>query len=152
MKFIAAMMVFTSFSSFAATSDVLNLKGIVEEVLSIEVIEETIAGTLPLDITQTNTKVATVKERSNVGSGYKVTITSENNGALKRTGGTEIFPYSLKYDGVDLVLSSPVVQTNLVSPNFKASKAVRISYVGVDAVDMTAGTYTDNITFAIAPN
>jgi hypothetical protein len=77
-------------TSFAATTGTLLLKGQVGQVLSILVTPETIAATLPLNVSQTDTKVATVNEISNSSTGYKVTISSANLGKLIRTGGQRL--------------------------------------------------------------
>lgn len=151
MKFIAAMMVFTSLTSFAATTDNLLLQGQVNEILSIDVREEILSANLNLSL-NTNAKVAEVEEISNNANGYKVSITSANQGVLKRVGGTEVFPYKLRYDGVLLDLSAPVDQDNLLQNNSKAVKNVRISYQGRPAEEMVAGSYSDTVTFTIATN
>lgn len=151
MKLFATVLALTTLSAFGATSGSLNLKGKVNSILSISVAPETIATTLPLDITQTNTKVATVNERSNSGTGYKVTISSANAGVLKRNGGPEVFTYSLKYDGNSLNLASPVIEShNAAAVNIL--KDVSITYTGVPAAEMIAGTYLDTVTFSIAVN
>jgi hypothetical protein len=73
MKKIAWMMVFAfSTSSFAATTGNLLLKGQVAQVLDILVTPEAIAATLPLNVSQNGTKVATVNEKSNAPQGYRV--------------------------------------------------------------------------------
>ncbi len=139
-------------TSFAATTGQLVLKGQVANVLSILVTPETIAATLPLHTSQTDTKVATVNEISNSNTGYKVSISSANLGNLVRTSGTETFAYSLKYDGqaVDLANGDEFVNSSAAAVN--VDKDVSISYTGIPAADMVAGEYTDTVTFTIAAN
>lgn len=151
-KIIALSLVLTSLSSIAATSGTLLLKGSVAPKLSIEVTPEAIASTLPLDISQTDTKVASVREKSNSNSGYKVTISSSNLGSLKRDSGSELFAYTLKYDGAALNLASPVEQIHSSPASVNVSKDVTISYTGVPAEEMVAGDYTDIVTFSISAN
>lgn len=151
MKSLALALAFISFSSIAATSASLNLKGKVASILAISLVPESVALTLPLDITQTDTLVGTVNERSNSGTGYKVTITSDNAGNLKRTNGVEVFAYSLKYNGTVLNLASPVVEVH-PAVAVDVFKSVSISYTGIPASQMIAGTYTDKVTFTIAVN
>jgi hypothetical protein len=139
-------------SSFAATSGTLLLKGQVGQVLSILVTPETIAATLPLDVSQTDTKVATVNEKSNSSTGYKVTVSSANLGSLIRTGGSEAFPYSLKYNGSAVDLSAPQIFSNPSAASVNVDKDVSISYTGVPAENMVAGEYVDTVTFEIAAN
>lgn len=152
-KFIFALTALTvASSSFAATTGTLLLKGQVGEVLSILVTPETIAATLPLHTSQVDTKVATVNEQSNTSDGYKVTVSSENLGYLKRTGGTELFEYHLKYNDELLDLSAPheipYSSVGLVNEN----RDVTISYTGVPAVNMVAGVYEDTLLFEISSN
>lgn len=151
MKFFALSLAFASISTFAATSANLNLKGKVNSILSISVAPETIATNLPLAISQTNTLVAVVNEKSNSGTGYKVTITSANAGNLKRNNGTEVFPYVLSYDGSALSLSSSVTQVHGIAA-VDLLKDVAITYTGVPAAEMIAGVYSDTVTFSIAVN
>lgn len=139
-------------SSFAATTGTLLLKGQVGQVLSILVTPETIAATLPLHQSQTDTKVATVNEISNSSTGYKVTVSSANLGKLIRSGGSEAFPYSLKYNGSAVNLASPQVFSNPSAASVNVNKDVSISYTGVPAANMVAGEYVDTVTFEIAAN
>jgi hypothetical protein len=153
MKLVFALAVLSfTFTSFAATSDTLLLKGAVASRLSIEVTPELIAANLPLDISQGGTKVASVLEKSNSNSGYKVTISSANQGKLVRQDGTEQFPYSLAYDGSPLDLSSSVEQDHSSPAAVSISKDVNITYTGIAAEDMVEGVYSDIVTFSIAAN
>lgn len=149
---VVASILSLSFSTLAATSGTLLLQGEVDEVLSITVTPESIASTLPLDVDQLDTKVATVNERSNLAGGYKVKISSENLGNLKRVNGNELFAYELKYDNqeVDLENSETFAFPNAGIVN--VNKDVSISYTGVNESSMVAGTYKDIVTFEISPN
>jgi hypothetical protein len=152
MKFFAVALALASVSVFAATSGNLNLKGKVPEMLSILVSPEAIALTLPLDITQTDTLVASVNEKSNSASGYKVNISSANQGKLVHTNGTDDFAYSLKYDGTILDLANGEEQVHALPLAVDVDKLVQISYTGVPSEEMVAGNYRDTITFTISAN
>lgn len=152
MKLLAITLSLIAMTAQAATTGTLLLKGTVPEMMSITVVPETIAVALPLDITQVDTKVATVTEASNSNTGYKVTITSSNLGNLARTGGSELFPYTMKYGGQSVNLASSQVFTNSTISAVNVSKDVQVSYTGVPASNMVAGEYTDTVTFTIEAN
>ncbi len=139
-----------SFSAFAGTTATLLLKGQIAQQLNISVSPESSASALNLSTTQANTKVATVQEKSNSDTGYKVTISSQNLGVLKNS--THSFVYALSYDGTPLNLASPVVRSYTASAAVTVNKNVNISYTGVPADQLVAGDYTDTITFTIAAN
>lgn len=142
-----------SFSALSATSGTLLLKGEVMEVLSISVSPEAIASTLPLNESQLDTKVATVNERSNLAGGYKVKISSENEGNLERVNGSELFPYTLKYAGQNVNLASSQTFTYAANAGVtNVNRDVSISYTGIDASNMVAGEYTDTVLFEISAN
>lgn len=139
-----------SISGVCATSGTLLLKGQIAQAVSIAVTPESVASALDLTTTQSNTKVATVQEKSNSSTGYKVTVSSQNLGVLKNN--QHSFVYSLSYNGLALNLASPVTQTNSASSAVTVNKDVKISYTGVPADQLVAGDYTDTITFTIAAN
>jgi hypothetical protein len=149
---IALAVLSLSASSFAATTGTLLLKGQVGQVLSILVTPEAIASTLPLDISQVDTKVATVNEISNSSTGYRVSISSANLGNLLRTGGTETFAYTMKYNGSSVDLASGDSFSSNTAASVNVNKDVQISYTGVPAANMVAGEYEDTVTFEIAAN
>ena len=149
---LALALTITTSVAFAQTSATLILKGEVAKVLKITLVEESLARNLPLHQTQNNAKVATVTETSNSSSGYKVTLSSANNGKLSRVGGNEKFDYTLAYGSQGGInLSSPQAISN---PQLALARTqdVKISYQGVPAEQMTAGEYTDTVTFTIAAN
>ncbi len=156
MKFTLLLALLMS-SSFAATNGLLLLQGIVQEELSLTVNAQSVASNLDLETTQTNLLVASVDENSNSNTGYKITISSANNGVLKRSGGSETISYLLKYDGstVNLAGSSttPVQSKNVGTAGvYSDSSDVNISYTGAANSSRVAGTYTDTLTFEIAAN
>lgn len=131
-----------------STVATLVLQGIVPAILNISVAAEPIATSLPLDTTQLNTKIATIQERSNNASGYKVQISSTNFGAL--TNGSESIPYSLTYDNQNVVLTSPDEFSHSVTGT--NSRDLKISYNGEDNENRESGDYTDTLTFTISAN
>jgi hypothetical protein len=140
-------------STFAATSGTLLLRGSVPRILSITVTGETIAQTLDLTTNKTDLKVATVNEKSNSKTGYKITVASANLGKLKRTDGSEVFTYTMKYgnQAVNLGSSQDLVISN-VAGTVNVNKDVSVSYTGVAQDSMVEGTYEDTVTLSIAAN
>lgn len=143
-----------SFNAFAATSGTLLLQGIVLKKLDILVTPTPVASALNLEVSQTDLKVATVNEKSNSKTGYKVTITSANLGKLKRTDGPEVFNYTLKYANTPVLLSSSAgtVFSNASMSVVNINKDLNISYTGALNQTMIEGTYADTLTLTIASN
>jgi hypothetical protein len=137
--------------AFGATTGTLNLKGTVPSILSLEISPETVATALPLDTTQTNTKIASVTERSNNKDGYKVTVTSTNQGKLVLDSENYI-PYSLTYDNSPVNLAETAEFNNSFTNAGPQEKDVKISYTGAEHSARIAGDYTDTITFTIVAN
>lgn len=149
--FLMIVFVFSS-DCFASTTSNLTLKGQVQEIVDILVVPEAIASTLPLDISQNGTKVATVTEKSNVAQGYNVKMVSLNLGNLKRTDGSELFSYSITYNNlpVDLVNGETYSYHNIETVH--ADRDIKIFYNSISTEDMVAGEYSDTITFTISVN
>lgn len=156
MKNFLAITVLLSLSatSMAATTGTLLLQGVVAKKISIDVSAEAAASALDLATSQSDLKVATVNEKSNSKTGYKVTITSANLGKLKRTDGAEVFSYSLKYGGssVGLSTSAGTLFTNSSVAAVNVDKDLAITYSGIAAESMVEGTYADTLTLNIASN
>src|SRR5665647_1673233 len=127
---LAISLSFASVSLMAATSGSLLIKGTVPQNLSIIITPLAIASNLPLDTSQTDTQIATVNEKSNSNTGYKVNINSANSGNLKRVSGNDLFAYSMKYNGAGLNLSSPVDITYGGASHVNLNRNVTISYTG----------------------
>lgn len=141
-------------SSFGATSGTITLQGAVANSVSIQVNGMANYNSLDLSATVTDLSVANVIERSNVATGYKVTLASSNSGALKN-GTAGSLAYTAKYNGSSVILSStPQTVTNVTSQSSIANvtKQLAISYTGAAAETMVAGTYSDTLTFTIAAN
>lgn len=156
MRRLILALIITTFSSstFAATTGTLLLQGIVAQKISLSVTPETAASSLDLAASQTDLVVASVNEKSNSKTGYKVTITSANLSKLKRTDGPELFAYTMKYDGsaVSLTTAAGTTITDSAANAVNLNKSVSISYTGVAEELMVEGTYNDTVTFTIAAN
>lgn len=151
--FIVSSLFLSSLTASSATTGTLVLKGNVPEVYDLKLVAETVSSTLRLDQTQTDLKVATVTETSNAKSGYKVSIRSDNKGQLVRSGGSEKFTYTLKYDNQQIALTGNSVDVRNSQPELSGKhRNVSISYTGVPASQMISGEYTDNVVFTIAAN
>lgn len=149
-KLTALITLTLSFSTLAATQGTLLLKGAVPQLLSVEVTPESTAQNLDLSTSQTNLKVAEVREKSNSATGYKILVRSTNGGKLMN--GSEEFHYSIRYSGVSRVLTNSDYEIRNVSTRGVTDSDVEISYTGVTPELMKEGSYTDTITFTIQVN
>lgn len=151
--FVIALAAAMTTTAFAATSGTLLLKGVVPRLVSIVVTAETIAANLPLNTTQSNTKVAVVNEKSNSNTGYKVTVASANAGKLvHQTVAASSVNYTLRYNNSAVNLASAQTITYSSSASVNANRDVDISYTGVPHENLIEGNYQDTITFTIAAN
>lgn len=146
---ITALALTMTTMSFAATTATLQLKGTIAQNLDISIVPESVATSLNLTQNASAVKVATLTEKSNSNTGYKVTVSSANNGKLKN--GTFQFSYTLGYNSQQLNLTSPQTQTYAVGAH-NVQKDVTISYTGQAQETLVAGDYTDTVTFTIAAN
>ena len=150
MKKTLATVLFTMSSlSFAASTATLQLKGTIAQALDISITPESVTTSLNLTQNAANLKVATLNEKSNSNTGYKVTVSSLNNGKLKN--GTFLFSYTLGYNSQQLNLNSPQTQTYSVAAH-NVNKDVTISYTGIPQESLVAGDYSDTVSFTIAAN
>ena len=128
------------------------LQGMVAQKMSLAVSAASIASSLDLATSQTDLVVASVNEKSNSNSGYKVTISSINLSKLKRTGGSDVLAYTMKYNGTVVALAGAAgtTITNSAATAVNLNKDVAISYTGIATESMVEGTYSDTVTFSIA--
>lgn len=153
MKNLIALTIATlSFSSFAATQADLLLKGEIAPVLEISIDHETVASNLDLSQKATNVKVATLTEKSNYHSGYKIKAKSSNSGKLVNSSDVNSFVnYSLTYNGNNVPLTSASIQVyHTANQRGTFTKDLKISYN--QPSDLTAGSYTDTVQFTIEAN
>lgn len=151
MKKLLIMLALIPTVSFSAPTGTLVIQGVIPSLRSLTVTTEPGFNNLDLSTSQTDLKIATVKEKSNSMLGYKTTITSSNLGNLKRNGGTELIPYSLKYNGsVANITTALGHSVTSVSFPVNVNKDLSISYTGVDIESLTEGTYSDTLTLSIS--
>jgi hypothetical protein len=138
----------------AATTGSLTVSGSVAATTAIVVTPISGYNSIPLNVTQVDLPVANVREINNTSTGYTVSISSLNSGALKN-GSIGQITYTAKYNGTAFSLSStPVtvttqgVQTGIVN----SVKSFTISFTGINMEDFMAGTYSDTLTFVIMAN
>jgi hypothetical protein len=152
-KFFILAVAFAASASFAATSGTLLLKGTVPRSIAIVVTAESIAANLPLNVTQSNTKVAVVNEKSNSSTGYKVSVASANAGKLvHQSVASSSVNYSLRYNSNAVNLASGQTFTYATGGLANVNRNVDISYIGVPHESLVEGQYSDTVTFTIAAN
>lgn len=142
-----------SFSSFAATSADLILKGMVAPILDIAIQHESVASNLDLSQPANNVKVATLTEKSNHATGYKIKAKSTNGGKLVNVNDQNSFVnYSLTYNGASVPLNTSATQVYSTS-NLKGTftKELKISYSQPNA-NLSAGSHEDTVQFTIEQN
>lgn len=147
---IFAFLTLLSFEAFAQSSAPLILKARVAQKLILTVTPVPMATTLPLDTTQNDLKVATASVVSNSASGFKVLVSSANMSNLKRLGGNQLFPYTMKYGNIQIPLNSPTATEFLSDGVINTSDNLTISYTGKPLDTMVAGEYQDTVTFTIS--
>ncbi len=151
-KFITLSLVTLSFSSFAATSADLILKGVVAPILEISIAHETVASNLDLSQSASNVKVATLTEKSNYATGYKISARSANGGKLVNVSDANSFVnYNLTYNGSNVPLSTSATQVYTTS-NLKGTftKDLKISFNQPN--NLSAGSHEDTVQFTISQN
>jgi hypothetical protein len=131
----------------------INLSGTVEPKISLQ-IDVTDYTTLDLESDVTDLPVAEITEKSNVASGYEVTVSSDNDFELVRSDGTDpadvtALPYSIKYDGGSVIDADGVVSSSTSRTSQSGvAKPLTVSYSAANAF-LYSGTYQDTLTFEI---
>ncbi len=149
-KFFTALLISTL--TFAGTTATLNLKGTVGAVVDIAVVAEGDSESLDLSTGVTDKKVGTVTEKSNSNVGYKVAVSSTNNGNLKHAN-NDVFAYSLTYGGEAADLANGGKTFNRATTGVSVqTKDVNVTYSGKSAASMVSGAYSDVVTFTITAN
>lgn len=137
-------------SAFAQVSetDTLLLKGNVQEVMLIEVLENgTSNAQLNIGSGASNALVATAKETAN--KTYKVSMSSLKAGKLTNEAtGTEI-PYTIKYGAAEHTppTASLVAIKENAAPGTEVESEIRLTFAGL--ANAPAGDYVDTVTFTI---
>lgn len=141
-------------SASAALTGNITIQGAVANAVVINVTATAGYNALDLSATAADLQVASVNEKSNVATGYKVTLASANAGLLKN-GTIDSLTYTAKYNGTSVTLSTTaqtVTNTTSGTGLVNVTKPVVISYTGQAPDTMMAGTYSDTLTFTIAAN
>ena len=149
---LLALVALFAATAHAATTGNITISGSVAQQTNITVTPLTGYNNLDLSTTASDLAVADVKEQNNTNLGYKVTLTSQNAGALKN-GTLGSMAYSAKYNGSSVSLSStPVTVTTgpVVTSPVNVTKQFKVSYTGIDPATVMQGTYSDTLTFTIS--
>jgi hypothetical protein len=140
--------------SFAATTGNLILQGQILPKLEINI--DNILGHLDLDIEngEIDKYVGLVEEISNLTDGYKVTMSSENNGYLAcLTDNSQKTEYFVSYDGTPFVsINGTIVAKNV---SLQGMKIVDYSEIRINVVGNPDGLsciYRDVLTIGIEAN
>ncbi len=150
-KIAATLALSTSFSVFAGTTAELILKGLVAPILDISIAHEIVAGNLNLSQAASSVKVATLTEKSNYHSGYKIKAKSTNGGKLVNTLDVSSFvQYSLTYNGTNVPLRTSPSQVATSSQRGTFTRDLRISYNLPS--NLSAGSHEDTVQFTIEAN
>lgn len=104
----------------------------------------------------TDKTVMQVSEHNNSILGYTVKMYSSNSGKLKNQFvGSALIPYTAKYNGVPVALSSAGTTVTNQGPQTTAinlTKDLKISVAAQPASTTLAGYYSDTVTFEISAN
>lgn len=135
----------------AATTGTLNLSGTILSLVSIVVTANSAASSLDLTSNQTDLLVGTVSESSNALLGYRIKAKSTNGSKLKHSTAADVVNYTIKYGAsasTTLTTVDQVVKTQSTGGAYNnVVSNVTLSYTG--SVALTAGSYSDGITFTI---
>jgi len=145
-----------------ASGATLQLSGVVPNAKEITIDPAPGYSTLDLSANAVDVLVLTAHERANSAGGYTVTVESanavsagQNTASLNNvTAGTDKLDYTLKYDGVAVVLGNSgvagrakVTDLTAKTPLSGSAKALQISYEGNQ--QLASGIYQDTLTFTI---
>ena len=145
-----------------ASGATLQLSGVVPNAKEITIDPAPGYSTLDLSASAVDVLVLTAHERANSAGGYTVTVESanavsagQNTASLNNvTAGTDKLDYTLKYDGVAVVLGNSgvagrakVTDLTAKTPLSGSAKALQISYEGNQ--QLASGIYQYTLTFTI---
>lgn len=133
-----------------SASDTLVVSGIVQPTCNIQVTALASATQLNITAGENNTKIASVKESTNNANGYKVSLSSLNNGRL--VNGALNFAYQISYNGGGLISPASAATVVKTKSGPLASAVVEDSDVKITfpaQASALAGTYSDTLTFTL---
>ncbi len=133
----------------AAAKTQLFLKGRVQSKLSLTIVPLPVATALPLMNDVRDLKVGTSKVSGNGGILYRITVESLNRGNLRQSGGTGLFPYTLKYGGQPVSLDRTAALYHLGPGRIDRERELTVTYRGASAASLPAGDYSDTLMFTI---
>lgn len=131
----------------------INLRGIVPETTTISLAELKETVSTDLRVAVTDALVARVREQSNSGSGYMVTLVSESaryrNQPVLGDGRGAVIPYIISYGGEPLrfVQGRAEITRERLSRGEVRSSELRVSIGAVSGV--SSGEYSDKITIVV---
>jgi len=132
----------------AGESGKIELQGRVGENCTVAVTQLPKATALDIVGGEKNAQVADVVESCNVGVGYKVTLTSANQGRLlSGATGAQPVSFAVGYDNANGDIAKELVATR-DSAQFDKKVPVTVSFAANPQA--IAGTYTDTVTVTIA--
>ena len=146
----------TATTTMAASTETLQLSGIVAAVNSITV--SPVAGAYnAINITagQSNLTVANVDETSNNLAGYSITLSSANGGELRHSvNNTKKTSYQVSYNNASAITptTSAQVVKNVNSLNALTTNSSPVKVNVTAYPSAPAGTYNDTLTLAIVAN
>lgn len=127
----------------AGATGTLRLKGNVTQVCTVEVRD---MGTDLNLVNGSNTvPVGEVTENCNSGTGYTITLSSQNEGKLTTGTGAQV-PYTVNYDGA--TGGAHGLQVNRDGARFDKKSTLAVNVNG--NAQAIAGNYTDTVTITIA--
>ena len=154
--FIAAGLIASSSYAVYTPSATLNISGTVLAINEIEITPTIDAIDLNITGGETNQLVATVSERSNSFTGYKITMKSANASKLVNSlAGGAFTNYTVLYDTmtVPMTLTTDDQEVKNVASLTALTTVSSDVKVNVTAKPLApAGTYSDTITISIAAN
>lgn len=142
--------IFLTVSVFSQWNDTgtLTVRGNMPLITELRIIDNGV--TLNLEQPQTDVVIASVIERSNSSSGYRVTLTSLNGGNL--VSSDDEMEYSILYDGSDVDLSNPSIisENNNRTSLGGIEKELSVTHSGSsEELLLSDGDYSDSLTFEI---
>lgn len=97
----------------------------------------------------TSATLGNVTISSNMTGNWRIVVTSANDGAMVRVGGTDRYPYLLNFGttvghnlATDLSITNTGVQSSLTVP-------VSLTYQTAASLALPAGTYEDTLTISL---
>lgn len=144
-----ALAFLTTLNVQAASTGTLVLTGVVGAKYDLVVTPNSSASTLNISDGESAKLVATVNEKTNNHTGYKIKMSSANGGLLKN-GTIDSVAYTLSYNNATAVTPSTTAATVKTSTSAAlggVNSDVKVTFTGHTTA--LAGTYSDTLTFSI---